>query len=155
EIPAVVVAAGGDILDEVHDGLRRPVAAGEIDHVIVTGGLAEEVPKEKAMPARLDSAGAMTKLELGGGRGKVTVTDDEGGAVRMDVRRAGIVEVQMIQERRAGGDFDARGASGSHVELEVRIGDARFGRSNAPIDRHVTPVGPRDRSREQDGHIGG
>src|SRR5206468_2861846 len=87
EIEAVVVAAGDNIFDEMDDRVRA-IAAGEIDDIIVAGGLAEEVAQEQAVPVAADALGAMARLKRRRGSREIAVADDEAGAVQVDVGSA-------------------------------------------------------------------
>ena len=100
EIEFVIAATGEDVVDELNDG-RRAVAAGEINDVVVAHGQAEKVPDENAASAALDAAGPMHRLECSRGVGKHAIADDEGRAVHVNVRRAGVAEGEVIEMHRA------------------------------------------------------
>src|SRR5438093_8225618 len=86
DVETVVLRTGKDIVNEMHDR-TRPIAAGEIHHVVITDGGAEKVPQENAVPAAFDSSRAMDQLEFGCRGRKHAIADDKGGAVNVNVRR--------------------------------------------------------------------
>src|SRR5436190_1995564 len=106
KIKLVIAAAGEDVVDELNDG-RRAVAAGEIDHVIVANGRAENVSNENAPAAALDAAGSVDRFEGRAGIGKDAIADDERRAVNVNVRRASVPEGEVIEINRARRDLDA------------------------------------------------
>ena len=154
EIEAVVVAAGDDIVNELHDRLPWPVASCEIHHIMVTARFAEEVAQKDSVAVAPDTARAVARLELGGGGRKIAVADDEGSLVHVDIRRASVPEGQVIEIDRAGIYFNTRRAGVVGVELELRPGDARLRRSHGAVDGNIAPVsGGSGREREENRRV--
>jgi hypothetical protein len=105
------------------------------------------------MATRSDSASASrsNKLELDRGGREYAVADEEGSAVHVDVRCRVISKGEMIEIRRAGGNFDGGRAGVGGVELKTRISNARLRRSRRAADGEVIPV--RNRGRADQGAV--
>src|SRR5439155_1928575 len=88
EVEPVIIAAGDDVINELHDRLARPVSSSEINHVIVAVRLAEKVAQENSASATLDTTGAVARLELRDGGGKVAMADDKRCPIHVNIRRA-------------------------------------------------------------------
>src|SRR5262245_34729437 len=86
----------------------RTIPAGEIDHVVVSNGLAKEIPLENPVPAGLDTSGAMNQLKRRGGVREFAILHNERRAIHMQVGLRRGSESQVIQKHRAGADLDAR-----------------------------------------------
>jgi len=68
EVEHIVTGAGEHVVDELHNRCR-PVAAGEIDHVIITIRRAKKVAEEDSLSATLDAARAMRRSKAAVGVG--------------------------------------------------------------------------------------
>src|SRR4051794_1888611 len=97
EIEDVIAGAHKDVVDEMNDR-ARPIAAREIDHVVIADWTAKKVPGKNPMSATLNAAVAMDHLEPPRRVRKHTILDHEGSIIDMDVGSARISKSKMIEE---------------------------------------------------------
>ena len=84
EIQLVVRRATEHIVDEMNDR-PRPIAAREIDHVIVGDWFSEEVALENSMPAALDAAGPVHEFKTRRRVREHAILHNERGAIDVQV----------------------------------------------------------------------
>ena len=78
------------------------------------------------MPVASDPGNTVAWFEAGGGSWEVAIADGERGAVDMDIRSAGVSEVEMIEKNGARTNQDAGRVDIVGVKLKPRVGDARL-----------------------------
>ena len=134
EIQQVVVAAHENVIQEMHNR-ATPIAAREINRVVVTADPAEEVAREDAMTTAANSARAMNWFEARGGCREEAVTHHERCAIEIQVTAVRGAEGEMVEENFTGLHIDGVAT----VEFNMGIGNPGFRRTRRAIHRNASP----------------
>src|SRR2546430_420293 len=105
-LPSMYMPRAKAVGEGVVSSTTMAPVAGKIDNVGISDGAAKVISPKNAVATCFDAAGAVTWFELRGPGGKMTMADDERGAVDGNVLVVGRDEIEVVQKDGAAGGFD-------------------------------------------------